>query len=261
MMKAKTEKTLEAESVTLLKHMLEMELRKVREENQFDVVLFMGVDGRIFSSSIPAELKPDQYRLLNLVKANLVHICGQLGSQNMKFSIQQYDTGTVVISGVGEKAFLVMFTARPVDITAMGAQAQQVQTASLVLRFLFELRPMTDAQLGRQPEAVAAELKRLTRRLFVEKYEETGDYRRNMELLKFLQTRLGEAVGVGPAQEIIQLAMSEAGGAAKFMREDQWLAVFEKVVGRIRELGGDVAGEKAQREWGPEFRRLLKSFV
>jgi len=261
MMQGKTGKTLEAESVTLLKHMLEMELRKVREENQFDVVLFMGVDGRIFSSSIPPELKPDQYRLLNMVKANLVHICGQLGSQNMKFSIQQYDAGTVLISGVGEKAFLVMFAARPMDITAMGAQTHQVLTASGVLKFLFEMRPMTEAQLGRQPEAVSAELKRLTRRLFVEKYEETGDYRRNMEILKYIQTKLSEAVGVGPAQEIMQLAFSEAGSAPKFMKEDQWNTVFEKVVARIRELGGDVAGEKAAREWGPEFRRLIKSFV
>ena len=261
-MKGKTEKTLEAESVTLLKHMLEMELRKVREEYKFDVVLFMGVDGRIFSSSVPPELAPAQYRLLNLVKGNLVHICGQLGSQNMEFSLQQYDTGTVLISGVGEKAFLVMFTAKPIDMAKVEEQAKAVRTASAVLKFLFEMRPMSEAQLAAQPEAVSTELKRLTRRLFVEKYGETADYRRNMEVLKFLQTKLGEALGgPGPAQEILQLAFSEVGAAAKFMKEDQWLAVFEKVVNRIREAGGDVAGDKANREWGPELRRLLKSFV
>ena len=262
MAKGKTEKTLEAESVTLLKHMLEMELRKVREDNAFDVVLFMGVDGRIFSSSIPTELTPTQYRLLNLVKGNLVHICGQLGSQNMKFSLQQYDSGTVVISGVGEKAFLVMFTAKPLDLAKMQEQAQAVLLGSSVVKFLFEMRPMSEAQLAAQPEAVAVELKRLTRRLFVEKYEETADFRRNMEVLKFLQARLGEALGgPGPAQEILQLAFSEVGAAAKFMKEDQWLALFEKVVTRIREAGGEVAGDKALREWGPELRRLLKSFV
>ena len=121
---------------------------------------------------------------------------------------------------------------------------------------------MSERQLSALPEPVATELKRLTRRLFVEKYGETADYRRNMEILKFLQTRLGEALGgPGPAQEILQLAFSEVGGAAKFMKEDQWLAVFENVITRIREAGGDVAGDKAMREWGPELRRLLKSFV
>ncbi|HKZ47952.1 MAG TPA: hypothetical protein VJ397_04080 [Thermoplasmata archaeon] len=259
--KGKTEKTMEAESVTLLKHMLEMELAKVREENAFDVVLFMGVDGRIFSSSIPAELSPDQYRLLNLVKGNLVHICGQLGSKNMKFSVQQYEVGSVFISGVGEKAFLLMFTSRPVEVTQMEAPVRSVLQASAVLRHLFEIRPLTEEYLARQPPEVAAELKRLTRRLFVEKYEETGEFRRNMEVLKFLREGLVGLVGVGPAQEILQLVFSEAGTAAKFMKEEQWMAAFDRLVARLREQAGDVAAEKAKKEWGPEVRRLLKSFV
>src|SRR5438034_183572 len=114
----KVVKTMEAESVGLLKHMLESELKRARQENGFDIVLFLGVDGRIFASDVPWNLDPKQYRLLNLVKGNLPDICGQLSSQNLKLSVQQYDAGTIIISGVGDKAFLVFLATKPLELPA-----------------------------------------------------------------------------------------------------------------------------------------------
>ena len=101
------EKTMEAESVGLLRHILQTALHEARERNAFDIVLFIGVDGRIFASEVPPRLDARQYRLLNLVKSNLGHICHQLSGENMMLSVQQYDVVTIIISGVGDKAFLV----------------------------------------------------------------------------------------------------------------------------------------------------------
>ena len=42
-------KTLEAKDVGLLKHMLAMELERLTEKADLDIVLFLGVDGRMFS--------------------------------------------------------------------------------------------------------------------------------------------------------------------------------------------------------------------
>ena len=60
------EKTMEAQDVGMLKYLLETELSRLKEETMIDLALFMGVDGRIFSSYIPFNLDSDQYYLLNL---------------------------------------------------------------------------------------------------------------------------------------------------------------------------------------------------
>src|SRR6266699_78256 len=84
------DKTMGAETVGHLKHLLETELKRAREENDLNIAMFLGVDGRIFSSSIPNRLDPRQYRLLNLLKGNLAHICNQLGGQNMMMSVEKF---------------------------------------------------------------------------------------------------------------------------------------------------------------------------
>src|SRR6266480_880795 len=113
------DKTMGADTVGHLKHLLDTELRRAREENDLDIAMFLGVDGRIFSSSIPDRLEPREYRLLNLLTGNLAHICNQLSGQNMMMSVQQFEAGTVIISGVGDRAFLVYLTTKPVEITKM----------------------------------------------------------------------------------------------------------------------------------------------
>jgi len=192
----KVEKTMEAESVGLLKHILQTELRQARERNAFDIVMFIGVDGRIFASEVPPNLDPRQYRLMNLVKQNLSHICNQLSGQNMMLSVQQYDVGTIIISGVGDKAFLVFLASRPVDLGAMQDTLRAVFRASTVMKHLFEERPITPASIAAYDEDVARDLRGLTRALFVEKFEDTRGYKRNVEVLEFLRKRL-QALVVG----------------------------------------------------------------
>src|SRR2546425_6797367 len=92
------DKTMGAETVGHLKHLLETELRRAREENSLDIAMFSGGDGRIFSSSIPNQLHPPEYRLLNLLKGNLAHICNQLNGQNKMMSGPQFQAGTTHIS-------------------------------------------------------------------------------------------------------------------------------------------------------------------
>src|SRR5437899_11071280 len=111
------DKTMGADTVGHLKHLLETELKRAREESDLDIAMFLGVDGRIFSSSIPNRLDPRQYRLLNLLKGNLAHICSQLGGQNMMMSVQQFEAGTLIISGGGERAFLLFLPPQPVALT------------------------------------------------------------------------------------------------------------------------------------------------
>src|SRR3970282_1440616 len=103
----RVDKTMGAETVGHLKLMLDTELRRGREENGLDIAMFLGVDGGIFASSIPDTLDPREYRLLNLLKGNLSHICSQLSGQNMMMSVQQFEAGTIVISGVGDRAVRV----------------------------------------------------------------------------------------------------------------------------------------------------------
>src|SRR5437899_1805497 len=168
------EKRLEAETATLLRSMLDMELRRVRTEFGFDVAMLLGVDGRIFNTSIPDHLTPPQYRLLNLVKANLPSICAQLANEAMRLSLTEYEYGVVVISQVGHRSFLVLLSGKPQDITTMHETVGKVKRASAVLRHVFEQRPMAPDALAGYDKETAEELQRLSRQLFVEKFEETA---------------------------------------------------------------------------------------
>src|SRR5438552_8633590 len=98
------DKTMGADTVGHLKHLLDTELRRAREENDLDIAMFLGVDGRIFSSSIPDRLEPREYRLLNLLKGNLAHICNQLSGQNMMMSVHRLEAGTLSFPGAEDGA-------------------------------------------------------------------------------------------------------------------------------------------------------------
>src|SRR2546422_3480544 len=106
------DKTMGADTVGHLKHLLETELKRAREESHLDIAMFLGVDGRIFSSSIPNQLDPREYRLLNLLKGSLAHICSQLSGQNMMMSVQQFEAGTLFLSGPGGRDLLVFLPSK-----------------------------------------------------------------------------------------------------------------------------------------------------
>lgn len=257
----KVDKTMGAETAGHLKHLLETELRRAREENDLDISMFLGVDGRIFASSIPHELDPREYRLLNLLKGNLGHICNQLAGQNMMMSVQQFEAGTVIISGVGDRAFLVFLTTKPVEITKMQGILSNVVKTSIVIRHLFESKPITPDVLASYDEAVGAELKRLTRILFVEKFEETKEFKKNKEVAEYLRSKLAVLVGPGQLQEIMTMAYNEVGTSANYMTAAHWDRFVSLVIERLRELKGDVVADKADHDWRAHLKQILTSFV
>ncbi|UCD92685.1 MAG: hypothetical protein JSV43_01855 [Methanobacteriota archaeon] len=259
--KKEIDKRMEAGTATMLKHMLDLELRKVKEENDIDAVMFMGVDGRMFSSDIPVELTPQQYRLLNLVKAHLPHICGQLSAENLQISVQYYDEGTIVISGVGPNAFLVYLLARKVEFNDMEKMLANMEDASVVMRHLFELRPTSEEVLSTYSKKVAAEITDLSRRLFVERFDETPEYKKNMEILKFVKKKIQDTVGVGAVDEVLTFSFNELGTSAAYMNDDLWLKFMENVIQRIEVMSGDVAAQNFASTSRPEIQKKLKSFV
>src|SRR5438093_1391583 len=251
------DKTMGADTVGHLKHLLETELKRAREENNLDIAMFSGVDGRIFSSSIPNQLAPREYRLLNLLKGNLAHICSQLSGQNMMMSVQQFEAGTIIISGVGDRAFLVFLTTKRVEITKMQGVLANVVKTSIVVRHLFESRPITPEILASYDEAVAGELKRLTRILFVEKFGETKEFKKNKDIAQYLQSKLGPLVGPGPLQEIVTMAYNEVGTTAPYMTPAHWDRFLTIVIEKLRDLEGDAVAAKAEKEWRARLKQVM----
>src|SRR5437764_10071844 len=112
----------------------------------------------------------------------------------MMMSVQQFEAGTIIISGVGDRAFLVCLTTKRVEITKMQGVLANVVKTSIVVRHLFESRPITPEILASYDEAVAGELKRLTRILFVEKFGETKEFKKIKVIAQYLQSKHGTLV-------------------------------------------------------------------
>ena len=260
--KKKIDKRMEAKTVVQLKHMFEMELRQIREDNGIDMLMFVGIDGRIFASIIPPILDPIQFKFLNLVKGNLNSVCSQLKGDKMQVNIQQYEFGSVVISGVGDNSFLASVFTTPLAIESMGPSITNIMNGSIVLNHLFAQHPITPETIGDYNKEVQEELTRLTRQLFVEKFEETRGYKRNMELLKFLKQKIGSVVGIGAVDEIVTVTMNELGTNAAYMKEKDWLRFVELVIdNHVKQRSGDIVADECRKTWIPEVERKLKSFV
>jgi predicted regulator of Ras-like GTPase activity (Roadblock/LC7/MglB family) len=260
--KKKMDKTLEAENITLLKHLLGIELRRLCSGNDIDLAFFMGVDGRTFSSHIPEQLTPMQFYLMNLMKNNIKHICGQLESENMKVSIQQYKKGTILISGVGDNAFLVSIIERDIDISQIHEIIDAVLTGSAVLKHILEVKPINEQTISAYPKEVGDELKKLSRLLFKEQFEHTRDYKKNIEILNFLKNKIQSVVGVGAVDEIVTLVLNELGTAPAYMNDNLWITFIDKVIQEhIEKLRGDIVADECRKAWVPEVERKLKSFV
>ncbi|KYK26917.1 MAG: hypothetical protein AYK23_00560 [Candidatus Proteinoplasmatales archaeon SG8-5] len=258
----KIDKRMEAETVVQLKHMLEMELKRIQETNKVDIIMFVGIDGRIFSSLIPQLLDGTQFRLLNLVKGNLPSICSQLTAENLEISIHKYKDGTVVISGVGDNCFLVSIFTKEVDIKELQPVVTGITKGSAVLNHLFELKPITPEAMQGYDDEVIEELSKLTRLLFVEKFDETREYKRNMELLKFMKNKIGSVVGIGAVDEIVTVTMNELGTSAPYMKEKDWIKFTEMIIDtHIKKASGDIVADECRKTWIPEIERKLKSFV
>ncbi len=255
-------KTLEAENVALLKHLLEMELRRLKEEAEMDVVLFVGVDGRIFASHIPAVLTPAQYGLLSLWKAQLPYMCAQLRNENMRVSLQQFKQGTVIITGVGDNAFLASLVAKEIEVTSILDRMKRILMGSMVVKHIFELKPLSESMLAKYPKEVAEELAKLSRLLFKERFVHTKEYLRNMEVLELIKKKLATVVGIGSVEEICTMTFNELGTAPKYMTTQLWLIFTERVIKEhVKRAAGEIMADECMRGWMPEIEQKLKSFV
>ncbi|UCH88657.1 MAG: hypothetical protein JSV49_10455 [Thermoplasmata archaeon] len=255
-------KTLEAEDVGLLKHLLDMELREFKEEASIDIILFMGVDGRIFSSNIPPDLNRRQYSLLKMIQGSLSHICAQLRSENLKLSVQQFEEGTMLISSVGENAFLASLIADNVEINQLESRLASVVKASAVLKHIIDAKPLKEQELSTYPKDIADELQKLSRLLFKERFSYTKQYRKNTEIFNAIKNKIESVVGKGSVDEIITFTFNEMGTRMGSMTSAQWMTFLEKVIeNHIRVHSGDVVADECLRMWMPEIERKIKSFV
>ena len=261
MQSKKLVKTLEAKDVTLLRALIHLALRKLVEEAKAEIILFVGVDGRIFDSVIPEELSGSQYYLLNLFKHNLHNICAQLKSKNMKISMEQYNEGSIIISGVGDYAFLAVMITRELDYQEVQNLLASVMKWSTILNHIFQLKPLSGEAVEKYPDEVKKEFYHLSRQLFVERFAYTKQYRKNQKILEYLKKELAQVVGVGMVDEILTLSFNEIGTAVQYMTDDLWPMVIERIADKIRKMRGDVVADEYYKKWVRDVERMIRTFV
>ena len=257
----KLEKTLEARDVTLLRSLIHLSLMKLREEGDIEIILFVGVNGRIFDSIIPEELNEKQYYLLNMFKANLHKICSQLKTKNMKISVEQYDFGSFIIAGVGDASFLAIMLTKELTHDSLKDLMSSITKWSTIIAHIFQLKPLSGPEVDSYPEEIKKEFHSLSRLLFVERFAYTKQYRKNMKILEYLKKEVSQVAGVGMVDEILTLSFNEIGTAAQYMSDDLWPILVEKVADKIRGLRGDILADEYYKKWLNDVNRLIKSFV
>lgn len=258
----KIEKTMEAETASLLKDIILMEMRKLAESTKAEIMLFVGVDGRNFASIIPSTLNPLQFHMFNLLKQNIPSICSLLKNENLKESIQIYENGTIYITGVGRNLFLATVKTGNVEFTESVEISRKLASGAIVLEYLTSQKPTDDKALEKLPENVRAEIKQLTRQLFVERFEQTRQYKKNMEILAYIKEKLATVVGVGAVNEIVELTFNELGTSAPYMNDKLWLTFLERLIKEhVKRLSGEIVAEECYKTWVPEIERKLRMFV
>lgn len=255
-------KTLDAKDVGLLKHLLEMELAHMSEKAEVDIAFFMGVDGRVFSSNVPMDLTSGQFALLTMMRGNLPYICQQLNNENMKISVQEYNHGTVIITGVGENAFIASLIASDVDMTKINERLDPILKSSMVIKHIFELRPIKEEELKEYPQDVADELRTLARQLFKEKFTQTKEYKKNIDILENIKGKIESQLGKGMVNEIVDLTFKEMGTQVGNMNRSLWIIFLETVITRhVKRISGDIIADQCMKTWVPEVEAMLRKFA
>jgi len=255
-------KRMEVENVALLKRIMEMELLRLREKNNIDMVFFYGIDGRLFSSSIPDDLDMKQYILLNSLKENMPYLCAQLRTKNLNISIQEYAEGAIILCGVGRNAFLANIVARDIKVEEFNTYLEPIINTSTVIKHLFELKPMKEDSLSNYPPEVAEELRSLSHQLFKEKFKQTKDYKKNEDILELLKKRLKEVIGPGNINEIITMTFNEMGVNIGHMNRANWEIFINTIVdNHVKNMAGEVVAEECKRSWNMQVEKRLKSFI
>ncbi len=262
MKRKELDRRMEAENVSQLKYMLEMVLYNLRERTDIDLNLFMGVDGRIFASSIPDDLTPPQYSLLSTFRSNLPNLCGKLKVEDLEISLERWKGGTAIVASVGENAFLSSLMLSSGNLTDMGPLIEDVVNTTIVLNHIFGQKPMSEEILSTYPDTVQDELKKLTRQLFVERFKHTRQYKKNMKVLEFIKDKIKKSIGVGQVEQIVSVTFNELGTSAPYMDDESWQLFLDKVVdNHLRKIIGDIQAEEYKKLWKMELDRKMKKFL
>ncbi len=255
------EKTLEAKDVTLLRSLIHLALKKLKDDGKIDMILFVGVKGRIFDSIIPERLDMKEYYLLNQFKSSLYKICAQLMSENMKISIESYEMGSLIISLVGDAAFLSVMVTRELGHEDLRNLIREVNKWSIVVNHIFQLKPLSGKVVDGYSEDIKKELHNLSRQLFIERFEYTKQYRKNQKILEFLKKEISAMVGVGMVDEILTISFNEIGTAPRYMKDDLWPALIERVTAKIRDMRGSIVADEYYKKWITDVERMIRTFV
>jgi len=255
-------KSLDAEDVTLLKQVLQLELDALRADAAVDVVFLMGADGRIFASSIPRKLAQPQYRLMERVKQQVPHIAASLRRQHLKLQVQTYEEGAVVIAEASRGSFLAAIKVGQGSVKGLDAVIGRTEVACKAVAHLMAERGFSDEEMKGLPDEVRAELKALSYRLFREAYDTTKGARKNREVADFLRKRIRDRLGAGLVEEVMGLTYNELGTTERFMNDKLWQRFVDIVVEKhVRRLSGDIVADVCRRTWSKDVGRMLESFV
>lgn len=246
------------EDVSLLKFALVSQLKRTYETSDVDVLLFAGVDGKIYASYIPDSIGTKIFELTNLITSNLLHISQQL-SMGLQQSVIEYEFGTVIFSSVGRGALLISLFTTKVDLSQ---NMRKIEITREVMQHLFEQRPMTEAQLSTYPADVSRELRELAKCVFNEMYTQSSEYKKNMEVLSDIKKKITGVMGRGEVDQVLAMAFNEIASSPKWMTEKLWPLLLEMVINdQIRPLHGDYIADVCMAEWIPDIKRKLESFV
>lgn len=248
----------ELEDVSLLKFALESQLKRTYQISDVDVVLFAGVDGKIYASYIPEDVGSKIFEFTNIINKNLQHISQQLEIGLMQ-SVIEYQFGTVIFSSVGRGAILISLFTREIDLTE---NMRIIDITREVMLHIFEQRPMTSQQLSQYSDDVAEELRGLSKRVFDEMYTQSSEYKKNMEILNDVKSKIGKVMGRGEVEQVLTMAFNEIASSPKWMTENEWILLVDMVIeDQVRPLHGDYVADMCKNDWLPDIKRKLEAFV
>lgn len=255
-------KALDAEDVALLKQVLQLELDALRADTGVDVVFLMGVDGRIFATSIPSKLAQNQFRLMERVKQQVGHLAAALRRQHLKLQIQTFEEGSVVIAEVSHGAFIAAVKADSGSVKSMDPVIRRLDVACRAVDHILREKGFGPDDMDGYSEEVRSELKSLSYRLFREAYDTTKAARKNREIAEFLRKKIRDRLGAGLVEEVMGLAYNELGTNERFMNDKLWQRFVEIVVEKhVRRISGDIVADVCRRTWSKDIDRMIDSFV
>jgi hypothetical protein len=174
----------------------------------------------------------------------------------------QYAEGNMFISGVGSNAFLLAIDAKDISNKELEEKLNTLEHTSMVVKHIYELKPLNEKDLADYPVEVKTELETLGRQLFKERFTQTKDYKKNVEILEMISAKLATVVGKGAVQEVVDMTFNEMGLRLSNMEKRTWMMFLETVIKKhISRLSGSIVADECLRTWIPEIEMKLRSFV